>query len=206
MIWQLDILVFVALIVAAMLALKVRDLLTAVALLAAYSLFAALLFAGLNAVDVAFVEAVLGAGITGVLFVVAVLATTRRAEDDESNRRRFGVLPLLVAFFGLMLYASTDLPDRGDPEAPAQVGVAQAYIEGSLDDTETPNVVTAVLADYRSMDTFGETLVILTAALAAVLVIASGRRTAGPEPPDEHEPGPEPVLDPPPDERGKDPR
>ena len=206
MIWQLDILVFIALIVAAMLALKVRDLLTAVALLAAYSLFAALLFAGLNAVDVAFVEAVLGAGITGVLFVVAVLATTRRAEDDESNRRRWGVLPILVAFFGLMLYASTDLPDRGDPESPAQLGVARAYIEGSIEDTQTPNVVTAVLADYRSMDTFGETLVILTAALAAVLVIGTGRRAPGRGPPDEREAGPEPELEPPPDERGKGPR
>lgn len=200
MIWQLDVLLFLALIAAAMLALKVRDLLTAVALLAAYSLFAALLFAGLNAVDVAFVEAVLGAGITGVLFVIAVLASTRRAEDDEGNRRRWGVLPILVAFFGLMLYASTDLPDRGDPQSPAQLGVARAYIERSIPDTETPNVVTAVLADYRSMDTFGETLVILTAALAAVLVIATGRRSPGREPPDEYDPGPEPELEPPPDE------
>ena len=203
MIWQLDVLIFLALIVAALLALKVRDLLTAVALLAAYSLFAALLFAGMNAVDVAFVEAVLGAGITGVLFIVAVLATTRRAEDDESNRRRWGVLPILVAFVGLMLFASTGLPDRGDPESPAQLGVSRAYIEGSLEDTETPNVVTAVLADYRSMDTFGETLVIVTAALAALLVIATGRRDPDAEVPGEHEPGPEPELDPSPDDPGE---
>jgi multicomponent Na+:H+ antiporter subunit B len=78
-----------------------------------------------------------------------------------------------------MLYASSGLPDRGDPAAPAQQGVSRAYIEGSLPQTRTPNVVTAILADYRSMDTLGETLVILTAALAAALILA--RRFDHPE-------------------------
>ena len=172
MIWQLDIMVFVLLIAAAVIALKTRDLLAAVALLAAYSLFAALLFAGMAAVDVAFVEAVLGAGVTGVLFIAAILATTRQAEPREGGRRRWAVLPALAAFVVLMLLASVGLPDRGDPEAPAHQGVAPAYLEGSLPETQTPNVVTALLADYRSMDTLGETLVIVTAALAAGLVLS----------------------------------
>jgi multicomponent Na+:H+ antiporter subunit B len=177
MIWQLDFLLFVIVILTAILALRIADLLGAVAVLAAYSLFVALLFAGMGAVDVAFVEVVLGAGVTGLLFIATILVTGRRAERPERRERRRGswlVVPLVAAFVGLMVYASGDLPDRGDPEAPAHQHVAPVYLERSLADTETPNVVTAVLADYRSHDTFGETLVIFTAALAVLLVL--GRR------------------------------
>lgn len=175
MIVPLDILLFITLIATAILALHVKDLLAATALLSAYSLFAALLFAGLSALDVALVEAALGAGLTGVLFIAAILATTRHSEPRTDPRRRLVVIPLIVVFVGLMLYASTDLPDRGDPDAPAHTGVATEYIERSLAETQTPNVVTAILADYRSQDTLGETLVIVTAALSASLVLARRR-------------------------------
>jgi multicomponent Na+:H+ antiporter subunit B len=177
MILALDILLFVILIVTAVLALQVEDLLTAVAMLAGYSLFAALLFAGMKAVDVAFVEAALGAGLTGVLLIGAILATSRRIDGKVGGGRRLAVLAVVGAFVGLMLFASGGLPDRGDPEAPAHHRVAPEYLEGSMEETRTPNVVTAVLADYRSMDTLGETLVILTAALAASLVLV--RREEG---------------------------
>jgi multicomponent Na+:H+ antiporter subunit B len=49
--------------------------------------------------------------------------------------------------------------------------VSPRYLEESIADTETPNVVTAVLADYRSFDTLGETLVILTAGLGCLVVM-----------------------------------
>ena len=81
MIWQIDFWLLVILIVAALIALSVRDLLAAVAALSAYSFFVALLFAQMGAIDVSFVEATLGAGITGVLFVVALFLTKRRSED-----------------------------------------------------------------------------------------------------------------------------
>jgi multicomponent Na+:H+ antiporter subunit B len=179
MIVPLDVILLLILIATAVLSLIVRDLLTAVALLAVYSLFTALLFTGLQALDVALVEAALGAGLTGVLLIAAILLTTRRAEQRPHPRARV-LIPIVVAgFVGLMLFASTGLPDRGDPDAPAQQGVSRAYIEGSLPQTRTPNVVTAILADYRSMDTLGETLVILTAALSATLILA--RRFDHPE-------------------------
>ncbi len=179
MIIPLDLLLFVILVITAVLALSTKDLLTAVALLTAYSLFAALLFAGLSAVDVALVEAALGAGLTGVLFIAAILATTRRSEPRPDRRRRYVVAPLIVAFLGLMLYASAGLPDRGDPDAPAHLGIGRVFLANSLEETETPNVVTALLADYRSMDTLGETLVILTAAMAAALVLMRRESSAG---------------------------
>ncbi len=175
MIVPLDLIIFAVLILTAVLAINVKDLLAAVALLAAYSLFASLLFAGVNAVDVSLVEAALGAGLTGVLFIGAILATSRHSMARRNLRRRYTMLPLIGAFLALMVYASIDLPDRGDPEAPAHLGVSQTYLRDSLDDTQTPNVVTSLLADYRSQDTLGETLVIVTAALAATLVLIRRR-------------------------------
>jgi len=81
MIWQIDFCLMVILIVAASIALYVRDLLAAVVALCAYSFFVALLFAQMGAVDVAFVEATLGAGVTGVLFIIVLFLTKRRSED-----------------------------------------------------------------------------------------------------------------------------
>lgn len=81
MVWQIDFWLLVILIISGVVALFVRDLIAAVAALSVYSFFVALLFAQMGAVDVAFVEATLGAGITGVLFVVALFLTRRRSED-----------------------------------------------------------------------------------------------------------------------------
>jgi len=72
-------LLFVLAIVVALLALEVTDLLASVALLSAFSFLVALLYAVLGAVDVGFNEAVLGAGVTGVYFVIVVSRTQRRA-------------------------------------------------------------------------------------------------------------------------------
>lgn len=81
------------------------------------------------------------------------------------------IVPILALFATLMLYATSGLPGHGDPEAPASVHVSPFYIERSLEDTDTPNIVTAVLADYRGYDTLGETVVIFTAGLACIMIL-----------------------------------
>lgn len=68
-------------IVAALIALRIRDLLAAAVVLSLFSFLAALLYVSLGAVDVGFNEAVLGAGITGMLFVVTIFNTERRSGD-----------------------------------------------------------------------------------------------------------------------------
>ena len=78
-------------------------------------------------------------------------------------------------FLVVMLFATTGLPQRGDPQAPANVHVSPYYIEKTIDDTETPNIVTSVLADYRGYDTLGETVVIFTAGLACILVLSRAK-------------------------------
>jgi multicomponent Na+:H+ antiporter subunit B len=79
--WELEITLFVFLIVAAVVALESRNLLTAVVSLSVFSFLSALLYAAMGAVDVGFTEAVVGGGVSGVLFVVTVFRTSRKSKD-----------------------------------------------------------------------------------------------------------------------------
>ncbi len=81
MIWQLELIVFVLVIVCAVAAIRVKDLLSAAILLGAYSFLMCLLWAIMGAVDVAFTEATVGAGVSTVFCVAAVFHTTRRTKD-----------------------------------------------------------------------------------------------------------------------------
>ena len=81
MIWQLDVPLLFLAVICAVAAVQVRDLLASVVLLSAFSLFMCLLWIELGAVDVAFTEAAVGAGITTVLFVITVLKTERVSKD-----------------------------------------------------------------------------------------------------------------------------
>lgn len=83
---------------------------------------------------------------------------------------------ILIMFAAVMIYATGGLSIPGDPASPASGHVSEYYIEHAVEDADTPNIVTAVLADFRSFDTLGETLVIFTATLACVLILARSKR------------------------------
>ncbi|MBW2366521.1 MAG: Na(+)/H(+) antiporter subunit B [Deltaproteobacteria bacterium] len=65
----------------------------------------------------------------------------------------------------------TDFPAWGDPQSPAAGNVAAYYIENAMAQTAVPNIVTAVLADYRGYDTMFETAVIFSAAIACFFLL-----------------------------------
>ena len=88
---------------------------------------------------------------------------------------RWLAVVVLCLFGALLFYAEGDLPEYGDAQAPANLHVSPYYIQEALEETETPNMVTAVLADYRSYDTFGETAVIFTAGVACILLLMRTR-------------------------------
>jgi uncharacterized MnhB-related membrane protein len=81
MIWQLDLVILTLVVAAAVGAITVKDLLGAAVLFGAYSFMMCLLWAIMGAVDVAFTEASVGAGVSTVFFVAAVFRTTRRTKD-----------------------------------------------------------------------------------------------------------------------------
>lgn len=88
----------------------------------------------------------------------------------------------IVGLVGAVLvYATLDFPPFGDPASPASTHVSPRYIEKSLEETAVPNVVTSVLADYRSFDTMFETAVVFSAGVACFLLLrAPARRPSRP--------------------------
>ena len=76
----------------------------------------------------------------------------------------------------LLIYSTMDMPGWGDPNSPASRHVSPRYLERSLEETGTPNVVTSVLADYRGYDTLGEVTVIFSAGMACILLLRRRRR------------------------------
>ena len=80
-------------------------------------------------------------------------------------------LIIVLLFGGLMVYCALAFPRWGDPSAPASIHVSPRYIEQSFEKTTVPNIVTAVLADYRGYDTMFETIVIFSAGVACIVLL-----------------------------------
>jgi len=163
-------------------AVWLRNLLASAMVLGIYSLLMAALWVVLDAVDVAFTEAAVGAGVTTVLMLLAIALTGRH----EKRRRARPWLPLATSLgtAGLLIYATLGMPIFGDANAPAQLHVAPYYLLQGEAETGVPNIVTSVLAAYRGFDTLGEVTVIFTAGMG-VLVLLTGatrrrRNTAAP--------------------------
>lgn len=76
---------------------------------------------------------------------------------------------------GLLLYGTGELPGWGDPNSPASLHLSNHYIEQAVAETDVPNLVTAVLADYRGFDTMFETAVVFCAGLACFLLLRDFR-------------------------------
>jgi len=150
-------------------AILLSDLFAVVMLFGIYSLLTAALFMDLDAVDVAFTEAAVGAGVTTVLMLSSLHLTKRW----EVLPRRKPLLSLLVIGVtgAALVYAVLDAPLLGDPTAPVHQHVTPRYLEQGVEEVGMPNLVTAVLASYRGYDTFGETVVIFTAGLAVLLLL-----------------------------------
>ncbi|MEA3230805.1 MAG: Na(+)/H(+) antiporter subunit B [Thermodesulfobacteriota bacterium] len=87
-----------------------------------------------------------------------------------------GGLILVVILGSVLIYGSLEFPPWGDPASPANSHVSPYYIEKSVEDTSVPNLVTAVLADYRGYDTMFETIVIFTAGIACIFLLRIFRK------------------------------
>ena len=176
----LSLLVFIAVMI-----LRTGKLFAVIVMSGGYSLTSAAIFVNLDAVDVAFTEAAVGAGISTVLFLAAM--SFLPAEEKAGSKGQSRLLQTLIAGAvcvvsgALLVFAALDLPAFGDPNAPAQLHVAPRYLEESGSLLHIPNVVTTVLASYRGFDTLGETIVVFTAGLGVLLLLAGATRTRRPD-------------------------
>ena len=183
--------------------INVRSLFSATMLAGLYSLLMALVWTNMHALDVAFTEAAVGAGISTVLLLGAVAHSGRLSRGDTRVHGFALVICLLTG--GALAYGTLDMPHFGDPDAPIHslrvpklraqnVGKRQGgpeLGEGHIDpehphpqddfNGHVPNTVTSLLAAYRGFDTMFETAVIFTAGASLVLLLRIRRREDDPD-------------------------
>lgn len=169
-----------------------RDLFAAVMLSGIFSLLSASLFVVMDAVDVAFTEAAVGAGIATVLMLGTLTQTPTR--ERPAPRLNWSALVVVVLTGTALVIGTLDMPGYGDPAAPIHQHVAPEYIEQNVgklsgrsetgDDFHghVPNMVTAILASYRGYDTLGELAVIFTAGVGVMLLLSGVPPTSGDTP------------------------
>ena len=170
----LDIALLSFMIVLAIAVSRMQNLFMAAMMTGIFSFLSAIVFTLLDAVDVAFTEAAVGAGVSTVLLLGTLSLTTREEKIIKKNN----ALALLVVLItgSALIYGTLDMPMFGDPNAPVHQHVADRYIEKSGEEMGIPNIVTSVLASYRGYDTLGEVAVIFTAGIGVILLLGHIRR------------------------------
>lgn len=171
----IDILLLALLIATAVAIVRMRDLWAAVMLTGIYSFLGAGWMLILDAPDVAFTEAAVGAGISTIL-MLGTLALTSREARPPSRSALLGLAVVLVTGATLVL-GTVDMPRYGDPRAPIHTYPVPSYVQRVQhgEEIDIPNVVTAVLASYRGYDTLGETVVVFTAGIGVLMLLRGAR-------------------------------
>jgi len=169
-----DVVFFTLLGVTAIAIARLRNLFTTVLLAGVFSLLSAGLFVTLDAMDVAFTEAAVGAGISTVLMLATLALTTRK----EKKPAHSALLPLLVCLVtgAALIYGTLDMPPFGAPDNPVHTHVAPDYLARTPVEIGIPNIVSAVLASDLGFDTLGEAIVIVTAMIAVLLLLGTTGR------------------------------
>lgn len=167
----IDITLLAFLAITAVTIVRTQNLFATVMLFGIFSLLSATLFVSMDALDVAFTEAAVGAGISTIL-MLTTLALTKDHNEKQTKAHRAWLPLAVVTITGMaLIYGTLDIPAFGDANTPANTHVARYYINNALPETGVPNIVTAVLASYRGFDTLGEVAVIFTAGVAVLLLL-----------------------------------
>ena len=149
---------------------RTRDLWAAAMLTGMYSFLGASWMTIMDAPDVAFTEAAVGAGISTVLLLGTLAFTkNRKAKKTESS-----VMPFIVVVVtgAVLVYGTLDMPRYGDQQARIQTYPTPNFVEKARTEVpHIPNVITVLLASFRGYDTLGETTVIFTAGIAVLLLL-----------------------------------
>ena len=168
-----DVVLLIFMVVLAVAISRMQNLFMAAVTMGIFSFLSAVVFTLLDAVDVAFTEAAVGAGVSTVLLLGTLALTTR--SEKGGNRRNAVALLAVIGTGGALIYGTRDMPHYGDANAPVHTHVADRYIEKSGEEIGIPNIVTSVLASYRGYDTLGETTVIFTAGVGVMLLMGRAR-------------------------------
>ncbi len=171
---------------------RLHNLFAIAMLFSVSSLLSAVIFMVLDAVDVAFTEAAVGAGISTML----ILGTLVITGHNERNPKHGPILPLLVVILtgAVLVWGTLDMPLFGDPSNPIHQHVAPRYIHESPQEIGIPNMVTSVLASYRGYDTLGEVIVVFAALIGVLSLIGINEKRSVPRQYSKEDYPPRPVL------------
>ncbi|MBU2099417.1 MAG: Na(+)/H(+) antiporter subunit B [Gammaproteobacteria bacterium] len=172
----IHVIILIMLVTTAITIVRVKDLFAVTMLAGIYGLLSASFFVLMDAHDVAFTEAAVGAGISTLLILTTLSMTGRfekAATKPQANYRPLLALALVTLTGALLIYGTQDMPAFGAADAPVQTHVVPRYLNDSATEIDIPNVVASVLASYRGYDTFGEVVVIFTAGIGVLALIMS---------------------------------
>lgn len=163
-------------IIGAIIAIEVKDLLSSVIAVGVTGLGVCLTFLVLKAPDLAITQLV----VEVLCLIILIRATIRRDLPFSTTGRWFfntlATVTFIVAFLALSYIAFKDLPKFGYPI----MKVARVYLEHGLAKTGATNIIASVILDFRAYDTLGEATILFTAVIGVLAVMRrKGRKAVG---------------------------
>ena len=150
----------------AIIAVHIKDNLSAVIAIGGTGISITVMFILLDAPDVAGTQAVVEM-ITLCMLAVLVLKTTREGEGTSTR----GLTGFAILFLGGLVLGMLYIIPHIEFGAPLfdMVGAGH-YLEYGVKETGSINLVTSILLDYRAFDTLGEAIVILIGVLGVATI------------------------------------
>lgn len=164
----------VFMIVAAIIAIETKDLLSSVVSVGAIGFFSSLIFLLLQAPDIAIAQVV----VEVLSLIILIRATIARDLTTVTEGREFFAtvvcVAILLAIMLVVTKAVDTLPPFGRPAFDTKIASASStYITKGLKDTGAANIVAAVILDYRAYDTLGEATVLFASIIGAIAILRS---------------------------------
>jgi len=162
----------VFMIIAAIIAVETKNLLSSVICVGAIGFGGSLMFLFLRAPDIAITQIVVE--VLGLILLIRA-TISRDLTFITGDREFFGTVISVVVVFVIFLAGVRvfeTLPEFGTPIFAQTPGAAsQTYIEKGLEETGAANLVASVILDFRAYDTLGEATVLFTSIIGATVIL-----------------------------------
>lgn len=155
-------------IIASIVAIEVKNMLSAIITIGIVGLGTSLAFLFMQAPDLAIVQFLFE--IFAIVILVRAFINPKNHKNEKSSINRFLAVCTIVVLL-LIGWSSMDmlksLPKFGDPK----METAQYYLDNGAEETGSANIVTSIILDYRAYDTLGEVTVLFTAILGTLAIL-----------------------------------
>jgi len=160
-------LLLVFMIIGAIIAIEVKDMLSAVIAVGAVGLALSIAFLQLKAPDVAITQLVVE-----ILCLIILIRATLKRDLPFATTGRWLLNTIItgcfVAVFVMVaIRCFKDLPEFGYPI----MRVSKTYIAEGLSKTGAANLVGSVILDFRAYDTLGEATILFTAVIGVLTIV-----------------------------------